>query len=167
MSRRSKVRCFQRLFSPSHTKFWCLMRSTHPVLPSNERRRAATCHGVRKECYSEVGEKTAIFNSSTAPIYKDVLIKIQPELAVAPLSFEKLWFQTSVRHFHHIKRHVKETNYSSSKEADRVRRTTQNMMSIKMDRWRKICGCRNGKWRSTGSMAQHLSYSMPVLAIVF
>lgn len=26
--------------------------SRNPVLPSNERRRAATCHGVRKECYS-------------------------------------------------------------------------------------------------------------------
>lgn len=110
-SRRSEVGRFQRVFSPSHTKFWCLMRSTHPVLPSNERRRAATCHGVRKECYSEVGEKTAICNSFTAPIYKDVLTKIQPEFAVATLSFEKLWFQTSVRHFHHIKRHVKETNH--------------------------------------------------------
>lgn len=29
---------------------------THPVLPSNGR-RAATCRGVRKECYSEVGGK--------------------------------------------------------------------------------------------------------------
>lgn len=61
-----------KCFSPPQPKLWCLRRRTHPVLPSNERRRAATCHGVRKECYSEVGEKTAICNSSTAPVYKDV-----------------------------------------------------------------------------------------------
>lgn len=30
-------------------------RGTHPVLPSDGR-RAATCHGARKECYSEVGK---------------------------------------------------------------------------------------------------------------
>lgn len=59
------------------------------MLPSNERRRAATCHGVRKECYSEVGEKTAICNGSNAPIIK-MSTNIQPKLAVANVSFEEL-----------------------------------------------------------------------------